>query len=232
MPLHSRRCDPLDGTTNFVHSFPFVCVSIGLVIKKQVVVGVVHNPILNETFSGDSHQGVGKAKGWSGEDSTYFLVTDAPSACSISAAVRGGGAKLNDQTISVSKTSQMGNALVCTEIGTTRDEETVSAIFRRWEGGRNLCKRNREGNLGARKKKGLVMKWDEDKVNGWLAVLKLHLSICCCCRACRMRAVAEAAQSTRCCGSCACNMTSVACGRLDAFYEIGFGGCWDVAAGR
>eukprot|EP00955_Chlamydomonas_euryale_P105745 365661-Chlamydomonas_euryale.AAC.30 len=47
----------------------------------------------------------------------------------------------------------------------------------------------------------------------------------------RMRAVATSARSMRCCGSCACNLTSVACGRLDAFYEIGFGGCWDVAAG-
>lgn len=33
----------------------------------------------------------------------------------------------------------------------------------------------------------------------------------------------------RCCGSCALNLCGVACGRLDAFYEIGFGGCWDVA---
>ncbi len=24
-------------------------------------------------------------------------------------------------------------------------------------------------------------------------------------------------------------MCGVACGRLDAFFEIGFGGCWDVA---
>jgi hypothetical protein len=37
--------------------------------------------------------------------------------------------------------------------------------------------------------------------------------------------------SVRCCGSCALNLAGVACGRLDAFYEIGFGGCWDVAAG-
>lgn len=28
--------DPLDGTTNFVHTFPFVCVCIGLVINKAV----------------------------------------------------------------------------------------------------------------------------------------------------------------------------------------------------
>ncbi len=27
------------------------------------------------------------------------------------------------------------------------------------------------------------------------------------------------------------NLCGVASGRLDAFYEIGFGGCWDVAAG-
>lgn len=28
--------DPVDGTTNFVHRFPFVCVCIGLAIKKEV----------------------------------------------------------------------------------------------------------------------------------------------------------------------------------------------------
>mmetsp|Transcript_8907 Transcript_8907/g.39405 ORF Transcript_8907/g.39405 Transcript_8907/m.39405 type:complete len:190 (-) Transcript_8907:1236-1805(-) len=44
-------CDPLDGTTNFVHGFPFVCVSIGLTLKKQPVLGVVHAPILEETFT-------------------------------------------------------------------------------------------------------------------------------------------------------------------------------------
>ncbi|XP_044981248.1 inositol-phosphate phosphatase isoform X3 [Hordeum vulgare subsp. vulgare] len=40
--------DPLDGTTNFVHGFPFVCVSIGLTIGKIPTVGVVYNPIMNE----------------------------------------------------------------------------------------------------------------------------------------------------------------------------------------
>jgi inositol-phosphate phosphatase / L-galactose 1-phosphate phosphatase len=36
--------DPLDGTTNFVHKFPFVCVCIGLAIDKQVtpLATVVH----------------------------------------------------------------------------------------------------------------------------------------------------------------------------------------------
>lgn len=44
--------DPLDGTTNFVHGFPFVCVSIGLTIQKIPTVGVVYNPIMNELFTG------------------------------------------------------------------------------------------------------------------------------------------------------------------------------------
>ncbi|KAI7727504.1 hypothetical protein M8C21_024296 [Ambrosia artemisiifolia] len=43
--------DPVDGTVNFVHGFPFVCVSIGLTIKKVPVVGVVYNPIMNEFFT-------------------------------------------------------------------------------------------------------------------------------------------------------------------------------------
>jgi fructose-1,6-bisphosphatase/inositol monophosphatase family enzyme len=34
-----------------VHGFPFVCISIGLVVKKEVVVGVVFNPILDEMFT-------------------------------------------------------------------------------------------------------------------------------------------------------------------------------------
>ncbi|KAK9935894.1 hypothetical protein M0R45_012767 [Rubus argutus] len=44
--------DPLDGTTNFVHGFPFVCVSIGLTIGKIPTVGVVYNPIIDELFTG------------------------------------------------------------------------------------------------------------------------------------------------------------------------------------
>ena len=37
--------------------------------------------------------------------------------------------------------------------------------------------------------------------------------------------------SVQCVGSCALNLCSIAAGRADAFYEIGFGGPWDVAAG-
>ncbi|KAK9818040.1 hypothetical protein WJX72_006139 [[Myrmecia] bisecta] len=135
--------DPLDGTTNFVHQYPFVCVSIGLAIEQKLVLGVVFNPILNELFT----------------------------------AVQGRGAFLNGQQIHASSTAELGNALLATEIGTTRDPQTVAAIFD------------------------------------------------------RISALTGCMRSVRCSGSCALNLCSVACGRLDAFYEIGFGGCWDVAAG-
>jgi myo-inositol-1(or 4)-monophosphatase len=43
--------DPLDGTTNFVHGFPFFAVSIALLRKGEVEAGVVHAPYLRETFA-------------------------------------------------------------------------------------------------------------------------------------------------------------------------------------
>ena len=43
--------DPIDGTSNFVHGFPFCCISIGLVISKVPSVGVVFNPIMNELYT-------------------------------------------------------------------------------------------------------------------------------------------------------------------------------------
>ncbi|MEW5314595.1 MAG: hypothetical protein WDW38_006078 [Sanguina aurantia] len=136
-------CDPLDGTTNFVHSFPFVCVSIALVIKKKVVVGVVYNPVMKELFT----------------------------------AVTGRGATLNGNPISCSNATSLGSALLATEVGTSRSTPTLDATFT------------------------------------------------------RVRTLTSAMRAVRCCGSCALNLCGVACGRLDAFYEVGFGGCWDAAAG-
>ncbi|MBD1821902.1 inositol monophosphatase [Cyanobacteria bacterium FACHB-DQ100] len=42
--------DPLDGTTNYAHQYPFVAVSIGLLIEGVPQVGVVFNPIHQELF--------------------------------------------------------------------------------------------------------------------------------------------------------------------------------------
>lgn len=49
--------DPVDGTTNFVHKFPFSCVSIALAIDKKVVVGIVYNPMMKEMFTAIRGQG-------------------------------------------------------------------------------------------------------------------------------------------------------------------------------
>jgi myo-inositol-1(or 4)-monophosphatase len=43
--------DPLDGTTNYVHDCPLYCVSIGLQVAGEMVVGVVLDPARNELFS-------------------------------------------------------------------------------------------------------------------------------------------------------------------------------------
>jgi len=43
--------DPLDGTTNFAHSFPWFCVSIGLENAGEIVAGVIYNPMHDELFT-------------------------------------------------------------------------------------------------------------------------------------------------------------------------------------
>jgi myo-inositol-1(or 4)-monophosphatase len=42
--------DPLDGTTNFAHGYPFSAVSIGLLIAGIPRVGVIYNPFADELF--------------------------------------------------------------------------------------------------------------------------------------------------------------------------------------
>lgn len=134
--------DPLDGTSNFVHGQPSVCVSIALAQNGKLRLGVVHSPREEETFT----------------------------------AVEGQGAFKEGEAIHVSGTDRAQMSLVGTEIGTKRDDETMSAVMS------------------------------------------------------RLRQVAQATRSIRCLGSCALQVCSVACGRLEAFYEIGFGGPWDCAA--
>jgi len=49
--------DPLDGTTNYSHNFPFFSVSIGIEIEGEVVAGVVYDPLLDELFSAKKNCG-------------------------------------------------------------------------------------------------------------------------------------------------------------------------------
>lgn len=49
--------DPLDGTTNYSHGFPFFAVSIGLEVEGEVQAGVVYNPVLEEMFTAERGTG-------------------------------------------------------------------------------------------------------------------------------------------------------------------------------
>jgi myo-inositol-1(or 4)-monophosphatase len=49
--------DPLDGTTNYVHDVPLYCVSIGLQLAGELVVGVVYEPAREELFVAAKGQG-------------------------------------------------------------------------------------------------------------------------------------------------------------------------------
>ncbi|KAL3625021.1 vacuolar transporter chaperone [Castilleja foliolosa] len=135
--------DPLDGTTNFVHGYPFVCVSIGLTIERVPTVGVVYNPIMDELFT----------------------------------AIRGKGAFLNGKPIKTSSQTELVKSLLAAEVGTNREKSNLDD--------------------------------STDRIN------RLLLKV----------------RSLRIGGSCALDLCGVACGRIDLFYEIGFGGPWDVAAG-
>ena len=49
--------DPLDGTTNFAHSFPMFCISIGLERAGEAIAGVVYDPIRQELFTAERGAG-------------------------------------------------------------------------------------------------------------------------------------------------------------------------------
>ncbi len=80
--------DPLDGTTNYAHQYPYFSVSIGLLHRQAPIVGVVYHPLYNELFVG----------------------------------VKGEGATLNGQRISVSKTDSLNRSLLATGFPYNRNE--------------------------------------------------------------------------------------------------------------
>ena len=49
--------DPLDGTTNFIHGFPFYCVSIALAVRGKIEQAVVYDPIRNDIYSASKGRG-------------------------------------------------------------------------------------------------------------------------------------------------------------------------------
>jgi len=96
--------DPLDGTTNFAHTFPQFCVSMGLEQRGEgltenedgaLVAGVIYDPMRDELF----------------------------------AAERGKGATLNGKGIAVSKTAVLAEALVATGFPSRKRHQNPNIHF-------------------------------------------------------------------------------------------------------
>ena len=49
--------DPLDGTSNYAHGFPWFCVSIGVYVGKKALAGGIYHPILKEFFFAERGKG-------------------------------------------------------------------------------------------------------------------------------------------------------------------------------
>lgn len=56
-PANGWVVDPIDGTTNLVHGIPFWGVAIGLLESGVPTLGVLHLPLLGETFAAAAGQG-------------------------------------------------------------------------------------------------------------------------------------------------------------------------------
>jgi myo-inositol-1(or 4)-monophosphatase len=49
--------DPLDGTTNFAHNYPFFCVSVAAEVDGALAAGAIYDPVRSELFSAAAGEG-------------------------------------------------------------------------------------------------------------------------------------------------------------------------------
>ena len=49
--------DPIDGTANFLHGIPHFAISIGLEHDKEIICGIIYDPIKDEMFAAEKGQG-------------------------------------------------------------------------------------------------------------------------------------------------------------------------------
>ena len=97
--------DPIDGTTNFVHTFPYSCVSIGLSINKQSYLGIVYNPSFDRLYVAVKGEGA------------YLFE----------------GNKKDGIKLQVRNCSSLDEALVMSEFGGQRDDAKKECVFRNLE---------------------------------------------------------------------------------------------------
>ncbi|KAL4070446.1 hypothetical protein J3A83DRAFT_3205621 [Scleroderma citrinum] len=93
--------DPIDGTTNFVHGFPYICISLGVIYQKRPVLGVIYNPFLNHLYTAIEGQG------------SYLT--------------RGSGQPMKLPLASPKPLPALSKALIAVEWGSARDVQAISA---------------------------------------------------------------------------------------------------------
>lgn len=49
--------DPIDGTTNFIHAFPYFAISVALKYHDEITAAVLFNPITNDLYYSEKGQG-------------------------------------------------------------------------------------------------------------------------------------------------------------------------------
>ncbi len=49
--------DPIDGTTNFLHGIPHFAICIALLFKKEIISGLIYDPIKDEMFYAEKDKG-------------------------------------------------------------------------------------------------------------------------------------------------------------------------------
>ena len=54
---HRWIVDPLDGTTNFLHSIPLFAISVALEREGEIVAGVIYNPATDELYTAEKGKG-------------------------------------------------------------------------------------------------------------------------------------------------------------------------------
>jgi myo-inositol-1(or 4)-monophosphatase len=54
---HRWIVDPLDGTTNFLHSIPLFAVAIALERNNEIVASVIYNPVMDELYTAEKGGG-------------------------------------------------------------------------------------------------------------------------------------------------------------------------------
>lgn len=62
--IYTWIVDPIDGTKNFARKIPLFAISIALYKNGEPIVGVVHNPALQETFWAEKGKGAFKSSPW------------------------------------------------------------------------------------------------------------------------------------------------------------------------